>query len=39
MTPLIWERVSWLNNLYNLISLQEYGIVSIRKIPVLGGGK
>ncbi len=31
--------VKLLGNLHDLINIREYDIVSIRKIPVLGGGK
>ena len=33
------KEIRLLNNLYDLINIREYGIVSVRKIPVLGGGK
>jgi len=41
MIPLIgkFEGVRLLNTFYYLISRQEHGIVTVRKIFVLGGGK
>jgi len=33
------KEIRLLNNLYDLINIREYGIVPLRKRPVLGGGK
>ena len=42
MIPLIEEslkRMRLFDNLHGLISIREYGIVTVRKTPVLRGGK
>ena len=38
LTPL-GSLTGLINNPYNLIDMKAYAIVSVRKIPVLGGGK